>query len=247
MPPDDLIPDDLTPDSSNPDSPNPDDQPPNDITRLEQALRNRALNIRKAALDELAKLPADVAVPVLKRLAAEPDFLLRRLAVMGLGNHRVPAAFEVLEALLHQEKDSNVLAEAANSLFEFGGPAIPLLTRLFETHPHWLIRQTILSLLLETTEYGTLLTLATTGLDDETQAVKETAILALRHVLASDYQGEALALLSDLAQSDMWRDRWRAATALTGCQAPQARQLVQQLQKDENYRVSAAALDAAMP
>lgn len=219
---------------------------PDNINQLEQALRNRALNIRKAALDELATLPAEVAVPILKRLAAEPDFLLRRLAVMGLGNHRVPAAFEVLESLLNTEDDSNVLAEVANSLFEFDEPAIPLLKHLFETNTHWLIRQTILSLLLETTEYATLLTLATQGLDDDTQTVKETAILALRHVLSSDYQTEALALLSDMAQSEVWRDRWRAATALTGCQAPQAKRLIQKLQKDENYRVSAAALDAAM-
>ncbi|MEM9164681.1 MAG: HEAT repeat domain-containing protein [Cyanobacteria bacterium P01_F01_bin.4] len=219
---------------------------PDDLNQLEQALRNRALNIRKAALDELATLPAEVAIPILKRLAAEPDFLLRRLAVMGLGNHRVSEAFEALESLLNTEEDSNVLAEAANSLFEFGKPAIPLLKQLFESRPNWLIRQTILSLLLETTEYATLLNLATQGFDDETQAVKETAILALRHVLSSNYQAEALALLTDLAQSEVWRDRWRAATALTGCQAPQAKQLVQQLQKDENYRVSAAALDAAL-
>ncbi|MEM8810835.1 MAG: HEAT repeat domain-containing protein [Cyanobacteria bacterium P01_G01_bin.38] len=220
--------------------------PPEDLTQLEQALRDRALNIRKAALDELATLPAEVAVPVLKQLAAEPDFLLRRLAVMGLGNHQVPDAFDTLESLLYQEEDSNVLAEVANSLFEFGAPAIPLLKRLFDTNPHWLIRQTILSLLLETTGYATLLAVATAGLDDETQTVKETAILALRHVLASDYQADALALLTEMAQSKIWRDRWRAATALTGCQAPQAKQLVQQLQKDENYRVSAAALDAAL-
>ena len=219
---------------------------PDALNQLERALRNQALNVRKAALDELSTLPAETAIPVLKRLATERDFLLRRLAVMGLGNHCLPESFEALKALLYQEEDSNVLAEVANSLFEFGGPAIPLLRELFNTNSHWLVRQTILSLLLETTDYETLLTIATIALEDDTQTVKETAILALRQVLASDYQVKALALLSELAQSQTWRDRWRAATALTGCQAPQAKQLVQQLQKDEHYRVSAAALEAAL-
>ncbi|NEP16174.1 MAG: HEAT repeat domain-containing protein [Leptolyngbya sp. SIO4C1] len=216
------------------------------LAQIETQLRAKALNERKAALDSLAVQPAAVAVPILQRLAAENDFLLRRLAVMGLGNHPSNEAFTTLSTMLTAEQDNNVLAEVANSLFEFGDRAVPLLVNLFNTRRDWLIRQTVLALLMEAEQPETLLQVATAALNDDAQTVRETAILALRQVLSSDYQAAALALLGDLAKSDYWRDRWRAAIALTGCQAPAARQLIQTLQQDEHYRVSAAALDAAM-
>ncbi len=84
--------------------------------RLEQIklnLRNNAINKRKMALDELATMSPDVALPILKQLAQDNDFTLRRLAVMGLGNHCTEESFQILKQLLEIEQDSNVLAEAA--------------------------------------------------------------------------------------------------------------------------------------
>lgn len=51
-------------------------------------MRDNVLNIHKSALDELAIIPAEVAVPILQQLAQNKDFALRRIAVMGLGNHQ---------------------------------------------------------------------------------------------------------------------------------------------------------------
>jgi hypothetical protein len=52
----------------------------NSIERIEINPRKKALNERKAALDELALYPPEIAVPILQKLANEKDFGLRRLA-----------------------------------------------------------------------------------------------------------------------------------------------------------------------
>ncbi|MEM6254002.1 MAG: HEAT repeat domain-containing protein [Cyanobacteria bacterium P01_D01_bin.156] len=220
---------------------------PDKLNKLETDLRAPALNVRIAALNNLAGQPAIVAVPILQRLSQESSFLLRRLAVMGLGNQAPDTtALNTLKTFLDAETDSNVMAEVANSLYEFGDLSIPLLEQLYDSNDNWLVRQTVLSILQETQHYDVLLTVALKALDDPTQTVKETAILSLRQVLTSPLQPKALDALTKLAHSEIWRDRWRAATALTGCNHPQATKLLANLRTDENHYVVAAALDASM-
>jgi HEAT repeat protein len=220
---------------------------PDELYKLEDELRSSALNERIAALNTLANQPVDVAVPILQRLAKANSFLLRRLAVMGFANHAPDeGAFNSLRALMTTETDANVLAEVANSLYEFGDVSIPLLVKLFEANDNWLLRQTVISILQESNHHDVLFEISLKALDDPTQTVKETGILSLRQVLMSPLQAQALDTLAGLANSDVWRDRWRAATALTGCDHPQATELLSKLRTDENHYVVAAALDAAM-
>jgi HEAT repeat protein len=224
------------------------------IEKIEINLRAEALNKRKAALDELAEFPPEVAIPVLKKLARENDFGLRRLAVMGLGNHKSAASFQALQNILENEKDDSVLAEAANSIFEFGDSAIPEIVKLFEKSHHWLVRQTVISLLIETEYYEALMFTAKIALQDETQTVKEAGILALGQLLRysrrewlppSPFENQALDILVELAQDPDWRTRWRVAIALQHTQQSQAQELIAKLQQDEHYRVVAAALEVA--
>ena len=216
------------------------------LHQLEDLLRHGPLNQRKAALDELSHCSAEVAIPVLQRLATEPEFLCRRFAVMGLSNHRTPTSLQVLTELLEHEPDDSVLAEIANALFEFGDESIPLLQQLFERHHHWLTRQTILSILMEAQRDDVLLAVIRQGLQDPTQTVKETAILALGQLLKGTFQEEALILLTELTQAPHWRDRWRTATALSLSSDPRAKQLLAKLQQDPKHYVVAAALDASL-
>ncbi|MBD2414465.1 hypothetical protein FACHB389_08340 [Nostoc calcicola FACHB-389] len=217
----------------------------NHIEQIELNLRAKALNQRKAALDELAEFPSEVAVPILQKLANEKDVALCRLAVMGLGNHRTEASFLALQEILEHNQDPNVLSEAANSLFEFGDVTIPLLQELFMQSDNWLVRQTVISLLMETKEDEILLAVAVESLKDETQSVKEAGIVALGQLLKSSLKNQALALLTELAQDSYWRNRWQTAIALSGTQDPQAKLLIAKLQQDENFRVVAAALETA--
>ena len=215
------------------------------IEQIEINLRADTLKQRKEALDQLAEFPAEIAVPVLQRLVSEKDFGLRRLAVMGFGNYTTEASFQTLNQIIQHEQDPNVLAEAANSIFEFGDRAVSILQHLFEVCNNWLVRQTVISLLVETEHYDTLLSVATLALQDETETVKQTGISALGQLLNSCLKGQAFELLAKLAQDTDWRSRWKVAYALQHSQDLQARGLIAKLQRDENYRVVAAALEVA--
>ena len=112
-------------------------------------LRSTALNHRIEALNEVAKMPAEEAIQLLIPLLQSEDFALRKLAVMGLGNHRTVEAQYLLQRALVMESDANVLAEAANSLFDFGESAFPALVQLHNTSDHWLVKETVKALFTE--------------------------------------------------------------------------------------------------
>lgn len=214
--------------------------------RLEQIklnLRDNAINKRKNALDELATMSPDDALPILKQLAQDHDFALRKIAVMGFGNHLTEESFQLLKHIIETEKDANVLAEAANSIFEFGDRAIEPLQNLFTTCDNWLVRQTVISILVDSDNPQVLLKVAKQALADEDQTTKETGILALSRLLNSPLKEEALQLFSILAEDPFWRTRWRTAIALTASQDVKARLILAKLQQDEHYRVAAAALE----
>ena len=217
------------------------------LAQLEEQMRSTSLYECKLALDELSQCPSDLAVPVLERLLAGQDVVRRRFAVMGLGNHQTEASFQILKTLLEQEADVNILAEAANSIFEFGEPSIPLLQDLFLRSQNWLVRQTILSVMMEANNDEVLLELIRAGLDDEEQTVKETAILALGQVLKGPHHDAAVEVLARLSQSPNWRDRWRAATTICLPSGQQAKTLLPNLRNDDNHNVVAAALEAGLP
>ena len=217
-----------------------------DSERLEQLklqLRNNNIYQRQLALNELANIPSESALPILQELLESPDFALRRIAVMGLGNHKTEESFELLTRVLATEKDANVLAETANSLFEFGDRAIQPLQQLFIDSDNWLVRQTIVSILVDSNNPDVLLQIANMAIADRDQTTKETGILALSRLLNTSLKQEALDVFSDLSEAKYWRTRWRAAIALTASQDPKARELLSKLQRDEHYRVVAAALE----
>lgn len=101
------------------------------LSLLKLNLRNHNIYQRKTALDELTNLSPAIALPILQELRESPDFALRRLAMMGLGNQITEDSFQLLIQTLATEQDANVLAEAANSLFPFGDRAIEPLQQLF--------------------------------------------------------------------------------------------------------------------
>jgi HEAT repeat protein len=221
------------------------------LPRLEADLRGRALNLQKAAIDELATIPPEFAVPLLGKILDSSDFMHRRIAVMGLGKHRTEDSFQLLAGILAEDPDANVVGEAADAIFDFGPRAVPLLVEAFGPQlagapaNRWLVRQTIIALLLDTDCYDELLKVIKIALADETQSVKEVGILALGHLLPSSLQAEALDLLTALCADPEWRNRWQATIALQHLQNPATQALIAQLQKDEHFQVVAAALNVA--
>ncbi len=221
------------------------DQLPLDLEQIDRDLRGRAIDKQKAALDRLAGVSADLAVPLLARLLESSDFMHRRMAVMGLGNHRVEDAFQLLAGVITNDKDPNVMGEAANAIVDFGDRAIPLLVNLFKKTDNWLVRQSIIPLLIDTNSQAELLTIAEIAIADDTQSVKEVGILALGYLLTSPLQEQALSLLLTLCHDPSWRNRWRATISLQSLQNSATRAAIAQLQQDEHFRVVAAALEVA--
>jgi HEAT repeat protein len=218
---------------------------PIDLEQLDRDLRGSAIDKQKAALDILAQVPADLAVPLLARLLASPDFMHRRMAVMGLGNHRIEASFQLLASVINSDRDPNVMGEAANAIVDFGDRAIPLLVTLFKNTDNWLVRQSIIPLLIDTNSHPELLIVAEIAIADDTQSVKEVGILALGHLLNSPVQERALLLLLGLCHDPSWRNRWRATISLQSLQNAATKTAISQLQQDDHFRVVAAALEVA--
>ncbi len=216
---------------------------PQQLAELEQNLRAAGLDRRWTAMNQLATFPSEVTVPIFKRLLAEKDIGLRRLAVIGLGKNHNQETFQALQAIIDEGRDPLIVAEAANSLFEFGDAALPLLQALFVRSSNWLVRQTVIATILETDRYDVILAVATIALTDETTSIRELGILALKQVLQSSLQASALEILAGLAEAADWQIRWCTAISLHDCPAPQAKQLIRQLQQDEDFRVVAAALE----
>lgn len=215
-------------------------------SEMEQNLRAAGLYQRWTAMNELGTYPATVAVPIFKRLLTEKDVGLRRMAIVGLGKHLNDETFQTLQAIIEGGGDPIILAEAANSIFEFGDVSIPIIQALFDRSSQsaqWQVRQTVISLLVETEHYAVLLAVATTALSDETKAIQELGVLALKQLLRSDLKESAIELLAKLANDPDWQIRWCSAIALHNCPEPQARQLIAQLLQDEHFRVVAAALE----
>lgn len=63
--------------------------------------------------------------------------------------------------------------------------------------------------------------------------------------MKSPLKDQALQILTELADSENWRIRWRVAIALQNTQDLSARKLIAKLQQDQHYRVVAAALEVA--
>jgi HEAT repeat protein len=219
---------------------------PQYLAQLEVDLQTGSVDRCQKALNELAKISADIAIPVLERLSKSPEFLRRRFAIMGLGNHPTAESFALLQTLLNEEQDPNVLGEIANSLFEFGPSAVPLLQTLFHRCNHWLTRQSILSILVEANDDRVLLDVIRAALVDPTPSVQETGILSIGSLLKGPFKNDGVALLVDLANAPDWRIRWRAATTLSICDDPIAKETLAKLRNDEHHRVVAAALEGGL-
>ena len=213
------------------------------LQQIETNLRSKRIDQRKAALDELTTIDSKLAFPILKQLATEQDFGLRCLAMMGMANHITDEAFEYLKTVLEQDPDHSVLAEAANSIFNFGERAIAPLLDLFERCDYWLVRHTVVAVLVESDDLNVLLTIAKKAIKTEESMTKELGILALSKLLNTPLEKEAFDLFTKLAADEDWHTRWRTAIALKTSSNPLAKELLAKLQRDENYRVVAAALE----
>jgi HEAT repeat protein len=203
--------------------------------------------VRMRVLTALRLHPVDVAVPFLISKLSDPEPIIRTFAIIGLGQKRNSEAFAALVELIHTDfQDSNILAEAANSIALYGEPALPYLMRLFSRNDHWLIRLSILPALLELDCPAELFELSWLALQGQDETVQEAAIEHLAQFAGSPVQEIVLDALLPLLCETSWRIRRQVALALRQFKTDRAVIALQQLQQDADYRVVGAVLEGSI-
>jgi len=158
-----------------------------------------------------------VVVPLLILGTEQSVFVVRSLSCSGLGMRRNEQGWAVLTRLVSADEDANVRAESANALASFGvDRSWPLLRERFVADDAWLVRCSILSALAEQ------------------PAIDPAWLLDLAQLAIQDGDGTVRVGGAEI----LGRLVHEAAP-----QAAEARGLLQGLQRDDDHRVVAAALN----
>jgi HEAT repeat protein len=172
----------------------------------------------------------------------DEQFLVRSLVAMGLGHNQTQESFDTLLNMLKLDPDSNVRAEASNSLSLFGEVSIPHLQEAFIQDDAWLVRLSILAALMELNCPEVLFDICACGIQAENINVQEYCLDCLASLVQSNKEEEALHLLLSMVNDPSWSIRLRVATSLKAFAQNSAQEALNQLRKDDDYRVVAAAL-----
>jgi HEAT repeat protein len=214
-----------------------------ELRQIETYLDSPNPQERMKAITELRHYTPEVVVPLLRRRMSDKEFIIRSFVAIGLGRKQTEEAFEALLDLLEYDTNSNVRAEAANSLAKYGESAVPHLLKLFERDSNWLVRQSILAS-VEGNEYPeVLLKLCRWGIEGDNLEVKLAAIANLGQLRGTPQESEALAVLLSLATAGNGEIRAQVARVLNSFDEPRAKAALLDLRYDSDHRVVGATLE----
>ena len=217
-----------------------------DIQQIESFLESPNPQNRMKAITALRHHEPSSVVPLLKRSMYDKELLIRSFVAMGLGAKRNDEGFEALLNIIGDESDPNVVAEAANSLANFGPQAIPHLTELFKQNSHWLIRQSILPVLDYPESFDALVQLCRLAYEGGNPTVKLAAIANLERLKDTAQASEALDILLQAATDSDALIRAKVAQLLMHFDAPEGQAALAELGKDSDYRVVKVFLEALL-
>lgn len=193
-----------------------------DLEAIRQAISSADPARAMPALVSLRDCSVEEATPLLLLGLEQSPFVIRSMSCAGLGIKRSPEGQQALARVLRKDGDANVRAEAANALASYGvEQAWPLLIEAFAQDGQWLVRCSILAALAEQAEMSPsrLLELARLALEDADGTVRVGGAELLGRILHEAREPQDAITLA-------------AREAITG------------LQKDEDHRVVAVALNA---
>ena len=214
-----------------------------ELKEIETLLDDPNPQNRMKAIVELRHYEPETVVPLLKRRMHDKEFMIRSFVAMGLGRKRTDDGFELLLDIIKHEKDNNVVAEAANSLAEFGSEAIPYLTQLFEQNSHWLVRQSLLAAINGKDYPDVFVKICRLGYEDDDLCVKRAALSQLEELRETPQASEALAILLEAAMNPNAIARVQAARTLSRFDDPRAEAALVELRRDADHRVVGASLE----
>jgi HEAT repeat protein len=218
-----------------------------DLQQIETDLQNPDFQYRTKAVSALRNYPVEVAVPILCRHLKDPEFLVRSFIARELGHQKDADSFAALLQLLQFDNTPNVQAEAANSISLFGQLATPHLVKSFLTNEHWLLRRSILAVLVDMDCPAELYEVCLAGLAGEDLTVMADAIGGLASLAGSDYRSSALPAILGLQDHEKSYIRIRVAYALKQFDEPEAKAALAKLRQDSNHQVVGAAMENLVP
>ncbi len=217
-----------------------------DIRQIKAFLSDTDSQQRLKAITELRDYEAEVSVPLLLSAMKDPEFLVRSFVAMGLGKKHTAESFAALLEMMKCDRDSNVRAEAANSLSYFGEMSASHLMLAFYQDDHWLVRRSILAALMELNRPEELFEVCVWGIVGEDLTVQEASVEALGSLVGTPKQDVALDQLLTKVDDPSWRVRVQVAKALGKFVTAQAKAALEKLREDEDHRVVGAVLESTM-
>lgn len=192
---------------------------------------------RMLALVSLREVPAEDALPLIKKVLHDINGPIRSMAVFSLGIKPTTESFPILVDLLQNDPDYGVRADAAGALGYLEDPrGFEPLHHAFYEESDWLVRfsaAVALGNLKDMRAYDALVK----GLGSEEVVIQQAAIAALGEIGAVQAVDKILAF----AQSDDWLVRQRLAEALGHLPTPKSKSALNYLSKDSHPNVAAAA------
>ncbi|NMG18660.1 HEAT repeat domain-containing protein [Brasilonema bromeliae SPC951] len=214
-----------------------------DIHEIKTALNNSDFQYRLKAIAALKDYTPEIAVPLLTSKLRDSEFLVRSFVAMGLGKQQTAESFAALLELMKFDNTPNVRAEAASSLSLFGRVAASHLVLTFFRDDHWLVRRSILAVLLDLECPEELFEVCIQALAGEDSSVQADAIDALGTFALTSLEEPALSQLLALVGSESKQIRIHVVHALKRFDHPQAKEALRQLRQDPDHQVVAAALE----
>lgn len=217
-----------------------------EIHQIKIKLASQDFQERLEGVKALEKINEDIAIPLLISLKKDSQFLVRSFVAMRLGKKKTAESMSTLLEMLKFDQDTNVRAEACNSLSFFGEVSIPHLQQAFHLDDNWLVRLSILAAFMDLNCYDELFDICLCGIAGDDHTVRETSINGLGQLAGTFKEKEALNQLLTMVDHPLWRIRVKVAKALNKFSDSQAEEALNLLKKDENYRVVAAVLEKSV-
>ncbi|WP_337885744.1 HEAT repeat domain-containing protein [Fischerella thermalis] len=207
------------------------------LEEISAQLDSPNLRDRMVALASLRDIPAEEAVPLIKKVLDDESLQLRSMAIFALGIKQTSECYSILVKILETDPDYGIRADAAGALGYLGDSrAFEPLSRAFYEDTDWLVRFSAAVSLgnLKDTRAREILYKA---LDSEEVVLQQAAIAALGEIKDIDAVDRVLRF----AQSDDWLVRQRLAETLGQLPTPKSVSALKYLEKDSHENVAEAA------
>jgi HEAT repeat protein len=214
-----------------------DQRDPVEIATLTAKLESPDLRDRMVALASLRNFPADIALPLIKKVLHDESLQLRSMAVFALGVKVTPESYPILIDILAHDPDYGIRADAAGALGYLEDiRAFEALVRAFYEDTDWLVRFSAavsLGNLKDPRAFDVLMQ----ALDSPEVVLQQAAIAALGEIKAV----AAIDRLLLFIEAEDWLVRQRLAESLGQLPTPKSISALKYLTKDSHPHVASAA------